>query len=534
MPVTVIRPLPVFEVTRSPYNARGNGSTNDRTGILTAIAAAESAGGGIVFFPEAEFLNQVGTAGWPGSATLSYANALAYQGLVINGDNVHLSCAPGAKLSIKPAGGDPDTNWYVTGNGSYPIWRGGGIWITGGTTYAERRKNVTIEGLELDGNYTYTGVHTAANTTTGDGWDVSHKGIWCHNDRYLDNIIIRGCHIHNFAGELIYSGGSDTDEGNLGRFLVEGNEVHDTNGSAISLGGRDVVIARNRIHTAAGAGIEDAVNDGHHIVDRNEVWDTLLDSYSLIGYDGGYGGYTVCYNRSRNSSQRGIALYSAWNCRVYANIVVDATNAGVNMAIGAAYTNDDVRNVDIFGNTILADAKSPTTGINATLTTAEAKAIRIFSNRVGRTADAEANGFLVGEPIAILSTADFNEIDMFDNAIYGSHGDSTAARAIRSLLTTTSATNVATRKFSAKGIALVSISYEVITAATDVTVVVQHVASNGVTTNTFTVQALTNKATGLYALDALAVPVELRGTVKVRVTAGTADQVYVTATIREA
>ena len=49
-------PLPVITgatilVTSSPYNAVGNGSTNNTTGIQNAINAASAAGGGTVEIP---------------------------------------------------------------------------------------------------------------------------------------------------------------------------------------------------------------------------------------------------------------------------------------------------------------------------------------------------------------------------------------------------------------------------------------------------------------------------------------------------
>src|ERR1700678_2667270 len=43
--------LPAIDVTAAPYNATGNGTTDDTASISAAIAAATADGGGQVFFP---------------------------------------------------------------------------------------------------------------------------------------------------------------------------------------------------------------------------------------------------------------------------------------------------------------------------------------------------------------------------------------------------------------------------------------------------------------------------------------------------
>ena len=54
---TEIRDL-CFNVKSGPFGATGDGTTNDTTAIANAIAAAEAAGGGIVFFPEGTYMCQ--------------------------------------------------------------------------------------------------------------------------------------------------------------------------------------------------------------------------------------------------------------------------------------------------------------------------------------------------------------------------------------------------------------------------------------------------------------------------------------------
>ncbi len=48
--------LPYYNVKSAPYNAAGNGTTNDTTAIQAAITACSTAGGGIVYIPRGTYL----------------------------------------------------------------------------------------------------------------------------------------------------------------------------------------------------------------------------------------------------------------------------------------------------------------------------------------------------------------------------------------------------------------------------------------------------------------------------------------------
>lgn len=64
--------LPVFNVRLSPYNAQGNGVTDDTAAIQAAITAAQFAGGGIVFLPTGNY--------FLGSGLLISAGRVTFQG----------------------------------------------------------------------------------------------------------------------------------------------------------------------------------------------------------------------------------------------------------------------------------------------------------------------------------------------------------------------------------------------------------------------------------------------------------------------
>jgi hypothetical protein len=100
------------------------------------------------------------------------------------------------------------------------------------------------------------------------------------------------------------------------------------------------------------------------------------------------------------------------------------------------------------------------------------------------------------------------------------------------LLTTISATDVATLTPWGRGQYLVSVSYRVVTVVTDVTVAVSFTNDAGAQTKTLL--ATTSKAVGTYT-DLIPILVEALSSaaVKVTVTAGTADQVFMSASITE-
>ena len=83
--------LPVFNVTAAAYGAVGNGVHVDTAGVMAAVAAAEAAGGGIVFFP-------------PGVYPISY-----------NPDNSPAGVAFGSSLIVQGSGlPGPGTAYPVT------------------------------------------------------------------------------------------------------------------------------------------------------------------------------------------------------------------------------------------------------------------------------------------------------------------------------------------------------------------------------------------------------------------------------------
>ena len=142
--------------------------------------------------------------------------------------------------------------WYSQ-DGSPNVWRGSAIYVTGGEDQTHARRNITIENMEIDGGVRpgNAGDRTVpAGTQTGEGWDISHKGIQLQEDRHHRGIVIRNVHAHDFRGEIVFGGGHFIDD-----VRIENCDLHSTNGNCLSLTASQVVRGC-RFHDAANACVE--------------------------------------------------------------------------------------------------------------------------------------------------------------------------------------------------------------------------------------------------------------------------------------
>lgn len=236
------------------FGARGDGIADDTPGIQAAIDYIGASGGGMVYLPAGTYKIQPQASV---AANPARANALRIDSdnLVLVGDGPALT-----KLSFRVYGDrDPTSNyelypWYSR-DGSPNVWRGSAIFIAGGADPEHSRRNITIENIEIDGGVRpgNTGDRTVpAGTMTGEGWDISHKGIHLQEDRHHQGIVIRNVHAHDFRGEIVFGGGQFIDD-----VRIEHCDLHGTNAACLSLTGSQVV-RDSRFHDAAHACIESA------------------------------------------------------------------------------------------------------------------------------------------------------------------------------------------------------------------------------------------------------------------------------------
>jgi polygalacturonase len=237
LPVLNVLDILKSQINVKSFGAVGDGVANDTPAIQAAIDAVGAIGGGEVFFPPGTYKVIPVAGGNPA--------------LTIGADNVKLKGAGRgqSKLVFRVAGDlAPATNWELI---TSAVWRGYMIRITGTNVSTAPRKNITIEGLDLDGGagwqntlYPIDGGPPPfpANTSTGNGWDLTHKAIYIEENKYHENISVKDCAIHGFRGELVYYGGAG-----LGRITVADCELYDANGSMVSMTG-NLICIRNKFH----------------------------------------------------------------------------------------------------------------------------------------------------------------------------------------------------------------------------------------------------------------------------------------------
>ncbi|MCC5632340.1 right-handed parallel beta-helix repeat-containing protein [Nostoc sphaeroides CHAB 2801] len=209
-------------------------AANTKT-IQKAIDTVGQQGGGTIYIPRGYY--QVA----PPNLTVNSPSSI-----VINYDNITLAGAGIGKTIIESRG-----YWSVINE---EVVRGHGIMIQGTNNFSQPRKNVTIKNLELHGGINgFTGDREwPANPKTGDGWDVSHKGIVLDFDKYLDNITIDSVYVHDFRGEVIYGGGSG-----IGKLTISNTKLANSNASMLSLDA-NLTVTKCQFSQTANAWVENA------------------------------------------------------------------------------------------------------------------------------------------------------------------------------------------------------------------------------------------------------------------------------------
>lgn len=522
-----------YDVTDKQFGAIGDGSHDDTVAIQSALDYVGQNGGGIVFLPKGVFKIQPQTQGEEAALYIKYNNI----SLIGAGRDQ-------TQLSFYTFGGlNPDTNFYLV---SSAVWRGHGIEITGGTTQGTTRKNIRILDLELNGNSSYTGDQTwPANTTTGDGWDISNKGICIKADQWHDNIKIERCHIHNFKGELIYGGGA-----NIGKVFLLDSEVHDTNGDCWSVTGQ-CTVKRNELYKAAHAAVEDAYKSAPCFYSENYIHDIDHNGMSLLLNNGTepFGHVIVEYNLLVNCPRNGFLLSGVHNITVRKNTLIDCgqdlsptdngSYAGI-FLLNRASTSDILTNVWIHDNQIYAENKKVKNGFTVSSgKTSGAKGVYIHDNYCGLTdlgvsnAVTMANGFTYDATLAnFASNCKFwNNIN--DGTTY-TYTNKNTAKDLQ-LTTTGSTTVVQQRPQNAPTNKMVLIYYRVANATTNITIIVQWYDASG----TLQSQTLVNniaQAVGSYTLNPLFINAQGASEsqyIKVLAQAGTANNIYVSAAIQD-
>lgn len=334
--VAQVQSFPATFVNAKDFGALVSGKTNkfqiiaaNTATIQAAIDTVGKQGGGTIYIPTGYY--QVAPPNLKSQVPSS---------IVINYNNIALVGDGMGKTIIQSRG-----KWSVI-NGQ--VVRGNGILIKGTTNPANPRKNVTIKNLELSGGTTgFTGNRSfPANVTTGDGWDITHKGIVLDFNKYLDNITIDSVDVHDFRGELIYGGGNG-----IGKVTLYNSKLRNSNASLLSIEA-DITVNKSEFGKTATAWVENAPISPNKLYYFNN--NTFKDSihHGLVVAQGNFpvGHKVIITNNSFYNSPSGVNPFGgASNFIIQKNKFMDIDNA--------LFTSGKNRNILFANNEIYAKTK---------------------------------------------------------------------------------------------------------------------------------------------------------------------------------
>ena len=376
-------------VTPQAFGARVDGRHDDRPAIQAAIDHLSLSGGGTLVFPEGEYVLFA-----PELSTLRGDPPATAGHLLIQSSGVHLQGAGKTRTCLRfrgPGGGDPRMTWQVA-NGK--VWRGPAIRIHGGERANARVSNICIEGMTLDGGAGYTGDdHWPARLSDGDGWDLTHKGVYVTADRYVGHVTIRDCVLRSFRGELIYQGGP------YGEALeVTDCELFDSNADGISSSMANTVL-RCHIHRIAFTGVECVYYDSPSIYAENSIENCDGEGISLTSARPGLAKIQTVQNNRLTDCRVGLLATNPYGLAASGNRLLDCGWAEPKKSNRAIWLRDDgpeggadhVR----LDNTLLVVARRPlTTGLILEAYHPDRwRDIRIGALRVEQTEDARRHSF---------------------------------------------------------------------------------------------------------------------------------------------
>ena len=396
-------------------NAKWVFGTDDTQSINTAIAAAGATAARTFRQIELEFPSNNG-GGYLVRPANRRESPKGLGSLIVNVSNVTFT---------------GDSTW-IYNSGAWSLQAGGAvrgsIWVVGRDRAAH--SNLTWRGLNHDGltsGNTDMAQLWPANKSTGDGWDITNKGIEIFPEIASDDLIIDHCTFQNLKGELIYQGGS---HGN--RLTVQNSVLQNSNADAISSSHIRQTIVNNHMLNLANACIENGIP-------ANTVSYTVAGNYCSGGARGGF--VFVSVSNSPGSAQilvenntierSGLTHRNGSGALGGITFTLQTTAKG---GIGAATVRNNTLRDNKTGISITALTDSKIEGNECILdTTADAAYcitlvgtqsangylhnVTISGNRLHRTQNAIANGYKI-YPLNVLSTTPvrFSNVQVLKNS----------------------------------------------------------------------------------------------------------------------
>jgi hypothetical protein len=260
--------------------------------VNNAIVQAGNAGGGVICLPAGIFY--IG----PDPRKSDVA-------ITINYNNITLCGAGVDKTALRTNG------TYALVNGA--VRRGHGILIKGTADCKAPRKNITLRNFELDGQAGWTGQYDwPADTATGGGWDISHKGIIPSWDACVDSVLLENLYVHHFRGEIMYVGGMG-----MGTLTVRNVKMGNTNGSDFNLYGADLLVEHcefggpSRFWCELSARQNQGGYPYNRAVFRDNVFKDAVGATAIVMCQGDFQTYAFVFdsNQISNSAYGAFAFY---------------------------------------------------------------------------------------------------------------------------------------------------------------------------------------------------------------------------------
>ncbi|MDP8990037.1 MAG: DUF2341 domain-containing protein [Acidobacteriota bacterium] len=288
---TVILSTPAFATITGATYAYG---TDNHSAFQTAVDTVGKAGGGTVSVPQPATCPSGAVCGYvikttdqmtshaPGSVKIRYNNV----SLIGDAPQTNLFCR-GAWATYFNSAKFPGQVGTIRGFCIAIGDDGGPLGIAG-----EALSNVTVANFHLYGmtngntySYSYSPTDPPL-TTTGDGWDETHKAIYLWENSASTNITIDSVIIQDFKGENIYSGGSI-----MTGIVIKNSTMTNFNGDGISMLAADLQVINNVISNGSNAGIENStVGAGgaalvHQLYQSNTISNMPREALTIVGVD---------------------------------------------------------------------------------------------------------------------------------------------------------------------------------------------------------------------------------------------------------
>lgn len=279
------------------FGAKGDATTDDTLAIRAALAAAEKAGGGTVYFPPGTYLvsPQPGDANWPVLSDPNYFSKSVHQAIFyVTSSNIQFKGdgAGVSTISVKTldpttgkTGADPNTTWSVVPvpNSSQKLVFRGGAFRLGNAQ--QDLTNISFTGLRITGNTLATTDATVGGTpSTGTGWDMSHKAIAIDSPRPVE-LTIDGCQLDRWRGEIVFAGGTVPS-----KVTIRNTTIEECNGSAVATSAW-TTIDNSTIRNCYNGTENFCLAKGQGLVVRNTKFETTRPGNWVHGivYEGGKG-----------------------------------------------------------------------------------------------------------------------------------------------------------------------------------------------------------------------------------------------------